>query len=115
MNISAIDALIVVAYLIGVMLFGLWIGRGQRDSADYFLGARSLPWWALLLSIVLPALKMVKEKGRQTVCSSHLKGIGVGVTAFLAENDNVFHVGANYGLWENWVDGSGVELQYEQS
>jgi SSS family transporter len=27
-------------------------GRGQRNSADYFLGARSLPWGALLLSIV---------------------------------------------------------------
>jgi SSS family solute:Na+ symporter len=52
MNITVIDATIVVAYLAGVLLFGLWVGRGQRDSADYFLGARSLPWWALLLSIV---------------------------------------------------------------
>jgi len=52
MNIHIIDAGIVVVYLLAVLAFGLWIGRGQRSSADYFLGARSLPWWALLLSIV---------------------------------------------------------------
>jgi SSS family transporter len=52
LNIDALDAAIVVAYLAAVLAFGLWVGRGQRSSADYFLGARSLPWWALLLSIV---------------------------------------------------------------
>jgi SSS family transporter len=52
MNIHPIDATIVVTYLLAVLAFGLWVGRGQRNSADYFLGARSLPWWALLLSIV---------------------------------------------------------------
>jgi len=52
MNIHPVDASIVLAYLGAVLAFGLWVGRGQRDSADYFLGARSLPWWALLLSIV---------------------------------------------------------------
>ena len=46
------DAAIVVAYMIAVMLFGLWVGRGRQSSADYFLGNRSLPWGALLLSIV---------------------------------------------------------------
>ena len=50
MNIHPIDAIIVIAYLAVVLLFGLWIGRGQKTSADYFLGARSRPWWALWLS-----------------------------------------------------------------
>lgn len=52
LSINAIDSLIVLAYLLAVLAFGLWIGRGQRNTADYFLGGRSLPWWALLLSIV---------------------------------------------------------------
>ncbi len=52
LNIAALDALIVAAYLAAVMVFGLWVGRGQRSLNDYFLGSRSLPWWALLLSIV---------------------------------------------------------------
>jgi len=52
MNIHPLDATIVVLYLLAVLVFGLWVGRGQRTSADYFLGGRSLPWGALLLSIV---------------------------------------------------------------
>jgi SSS family solute:Na+ symporter len=52
MNIHALDATIVVVYLLAVLAFGLWVGRGQRTSADYFLGGRSLPWGVLLLSIV---------------------------------------------------------------
>ena len=51
-SIGALDAAIVVAYLLGVMLFGVWVGRGGRSAADYFLGGRSMPWGALLLSIV---------------------------------------------------------------
>ena len=51
-SISTIDIVIVVIYLLGVTVFGVWVGRGQRGTEDYFLGARSLPWWALLLSIV---------------------------------------------------------------
>ncbi len=52
LNIASLDAAIVLAYLAGVLLFGLWVGRGTRSSEDFFLGNRSLPAPALLLSIV---------------------------------------------------------------
>lgn len=52
MNIHGVDATIVIVYLLAVLAFGLWVGRGQRTSADYFLGGRSMPWGVLLLSIV---------------------------------------------------------------
>lgn len=41
-----------LGYLGCVLAFGLWVGRGQSSTVDYFLGGRSLPWWAVLLSIV---------------------------------------------------------------
>jgi len=50
--IHIVDLAIVVGYLGGILAFGLWVGRGQQSTVDYFLGGRSLPWWALLLSIV---------------------------------------------------------------
>lgn len=50
--IGPIDAAIVVAYLVVSTLLGLWLGRGQADQRDYFLGGKQLPTWALLLSIV---------------------------------------------------------------
>lgn len=31
---------------------GAWVSRNQRTAGDYFLGARNLPAWAILLSIV---------------------------------------------------------------
>jgi len=52
LNIHPLDAAIVVFYLLAVLAFGLWVGRGQRTSSDYFLGGRSMPWGILLLSIV---------------------------------------------------------------
>jgi SSS family solute:Na+ symporter len=49
---SVIDSAIILAYLVGVVGFGLWIGRGRKSLEDYLLGGRDLPWWALLGSIV---------------------------------------------------------------
>lgn len=51
-NIGVIDSAIVVFYMLAVLLFGIWIGRRRQSVADYFLGDRSLPWGAVLLSIV---------------------------------------------------------------
>lgn len=51
-SIHPIDAAIVVGYLVTILALGLWLGRGQKDTFEYFLGNRSLPTWAVLLSIV---------------------------------------------------------------
>lgn len=51
-NIGGVDAAIVVAYMLAVLAFGVWLGRGRQSATRYFLGDRSLPWGALLLSIV---------------------------------------------------------------
>jgi SSS family transporter len=37
---------------VGVVAFGVWVGRHQKDAADYMLGDRNIPWWGLLFSIV---------------------------------------------------------------
>lgn len=52
LSIGTIDLTIIVAYLLAVVAFGLWVGRRTRDATDYLLGGRSLPWWAVLGSIV---------------------------------------------------------------
>ena len=48
----AIDLLIIFGYLIGIVLFGAWFARKQKTTSDYFLGDRSVPWWAVAASIV---------------------------------------------------------------
>ena len=39
MNVGAVDLGIVVAYLVGVVLFGLWVGRHASSAADYTVAA----------------------------------------------------------------------------
>ncbi|HNY92919.1 MAG TPA: sodium:solute symporter, partial [bacterium] len=45
---TLLDYGIVIAYLVGVLIIGLWSERRAKQNLDaYFLGNRSLPWWAL--------------------------------------------------------------------
>jgi SSS family transporter len=47
-----IDLVVIVAYLAGTVVFGAWFSRSQKDVKDYFVGGRSVPWWAIMGSIV---------------------------------------------------------------
>lgn len=47
-----LDLIIIFGYLIGIVLFGSWFGRKQQTTSAYFLGNRSVPWWAVAFSIV---------------------------------------------------------------
>ncbi|MEN9825732.1 MAG: hypothetical protein RI953_1477 [Pseudomonadota bacterium] len=45
---GGLDYAVIGAYLVGIMILGLWLERKARGSIDaYFLGNRDLPWWAL--------------------------------------------------------------------
>ena len=52
MNVGTTDLAILLVYLAGVVVMGLWIGRGTRNVSDYMVGGRDLPWWVILFSIV---------------------------------------------------------------
>jgi SSS family transporter len=49
---TALDAVVLVLYLAGTTALGLYVGRTQRDSNDYFVADRAIPWWAVMFSIV---------------------------------------------------------------
>jgi Na+/proline symporter len=51
-HLNASDWLIIVGYLVGIIGLGLWFGRDQRTTRDYFLGSRNIPWWGIGISIV---------------------------------------------------------------
>ena len=51
-HLSAADWMVIAAYLAGILAFGLWSGRGQKSTRDYFLGKEVIPWWGVGLSIV---------------------------------------------------------------
>jgi Na+/proline symporter len=47
-----IDIVIIVLFLAGNTLFGLWHGKSNKNTRDYFLGGHKLPWVVAMLSIV---------------------------------------------------------------
>jgi SSS family transporter len=49
---TALDFAVLVTYLVGTTLLGVWLGRGQKDARDYFVADRAIPWWAILFSVV---------------------------------------------------------------
>ena len=51
-GLNALDFVVIAAYLVGVTLLGVWVGRRQRDAKDYFVADREIPWWAVMFSIV---------------------------------------------------------------
>lgn len=52
MGLNKLDFAIIAVYLAGITLFGLRFRKKQRTMRDYFLADRSIPWWAISLSIV---------------------------------------------------------------
>lgn len=49
---QTIDLVIIFGYLIGITAFGIWYAGKQETTEDYFVGDRSVPWWAIAMSIV---------------------------------------------------------------
>ncbi|ABG38661.1 Na+/solute symporter [Paraglaciecola sp. T6c] len=51
MILSWIDILVIIGYLVLVLMIGLYISRrASRDMDSYFLGGKTIPWWALGVS-----------------------------------------------------------------
>src|SRR5206468_9834784 len=51
-SLAPLDAGIVVVYLAGMTLLGVWFTRAQKDLRAYFVGGRNVGWFMVLVSIV---------------------------------------------------------------
>ncbi len=49
---SAGDWAVILFYLLGIIGLGVWFGKDQQNTRDYFLGSRNIPWWGIGMSIV---------------------------------------------------------------
>ena len=56
MHFSGIDVTIFFIYLSVILFIGLWVSREkkghEKDSKDYFLASKALPWWAVGSSLI---------------------------------------------------------------
>lgn len=49
---TALDVIVLIAYLAGTTALGIFLGRHQKDAKDYFVAGHRIPWWAVLFSVV---------------------------------------------------------------
>ena len=81
---TALDFVVLIAYLIGTTVLGVWLGRNQKDAKDYFVAGHTIPWWAVLFSVVatetsaltfisIPGLAYVTAARRKCFTSGLLK------------------------------------------
>jgi solute:Na+ symporter, SSS family len=52
MQLAGIDYFIVILYLLGIVLLGLYFTKHSGSTNGYFLAGKSLPFWAIAMSIV---------------------------------------------------------------
>ena len=56
MQLTTFDLAIVFAYAVGLFGLAIWVSREkaghEKDTEDYFLAGKSLPWWAIGASLI---------------------------------------------------------------
>lgn len=81
-----LDVLILAVSIVGVTLFGMWIGRKEENTNDYYLAGKTIAWWAVAGSIF-----------GTNISSHHLVGMmGAGLKEGFAQANYEF--GAIFGL-----------------
>src|SRR5207302_10099750 len=84
-NFTALDFILLVVYLLGTTFRGMWLGRNQKDSKDYFVAGHRIPWWAVLFSVVatetsaltfisIPGLAYTTNLGFLQIAAGYLLG-----------------------------------------
>lgn len=74
---SALDWIIIIAYILGIVGMGFYLGRHQNDIESYYVGDRSFSWWTVGIStmatqtsaisfISIPAFVALREDGGLT-------------------------------------------------
>ncbi len=83
---AAFDIAIFLASLLSVLAIGLWAGRKEDDTRDFYLAGKSVPWWGVAGSIF-----------GTNVSAEHLVGmLGIGYSIGFAQAH--FEYGAIAGL-----------------
>src|SRR5690606_42129650 len=61
------DYFIFIAYAVLTLGIGLWVSREkkghQKNAEDYFLASKSLPWWAIVTSVIAANITAVQFIG----------------------------------------------------
>ncbi len=86
MNLATLDLAVVAVYAIVLLFLAQWVSREkaghEKDSSDYFLAGRSLPWWAVGASLIAANISAEQIIGMSG--SAWVMGIAIGAYEWMA-------------------------------
>ena len=86
MNLQTIDYTVVVVYGVFLMILAQWVSREkaghQKDTQDYFLAGRALPWWAIGASLIAANISAEQIIGMSG--SAYLLGAAIATYEWMA-------------------------------
>lgn len=86
MEFSTIDIIIFIAYGVLIIGFGLWVSKEkkghQKNSSDYFLAGKALPWWAIGASLIASNISAEQFIGMSG--SGYALGLGIATYEWMA-------------------------------
>ncbi|MEM7431240.1 MAG: sodium/sugar symporter [Pseudomonadota bacterium] len=79
MHLATIDLWVVGAYALMLLILAQWVSREkaghQKDTGDYFLAGRALPWWAIGASLIAANISAEQIIGMSG--SAYVMGIAI--------------------------------------
>jgi len=86
MHLETLDIVVVAIYTISLLLIAQWVSREQaghqKDTKDYFLAGRALPWWAIGASLIAANISAEQIIGMSG--SAYIMGIAIASYEWMA-------------------------------
>jgi SSS family solute:Na+ symporter len=86
MYLQSLDYAVVATYAVLLLVLAQWVSREkaghQKDTSDYFLAGRSLPWWAIGASLIAANISAEQIIGMSG--SAFVMGIAIGAYEWMA-------------------------------
>ena len=86
MNLQTLDIAVVVIYAVFLVFIANFVSREkaghEKDTSDYFLAGRSLPWWAIGASLIAANISAEQIIGMSG--SAWVMGIAIGAYEWMA-------------------------------
>jgi SSS family solute:Na+ symporter len=86
MYLQGLDYTVVIIYAVFLLFIAQWVSREkaghQKDTSDYFLAGRSLPWWAIGASLIAANISAEQIIGMSG--SAWVMGIAIGAYEWMA-------------------------------
>ena len=104
---SAIDWVVLLGSLVGIVCYGLWRSRGRQDVHGYLLAGKTMPWYAMALSIMATqasAITFISTTGQSYVDGMRFVqfyfGLPIAMVVLSATAVPIFHRTRVYTAYE---------------